>query len=159
MRIKHHQALAFSLVEMALALGIGGLCLSSIMGLMPVGILSNQASVEQTTAASIIKTVVADLRTTANSAQMQSPKYHFTPDKLSVTVPQTIFLDASGAPVDDSSKSRYRVSVGFTPPATGQKTATMVRVLVSWPSVADRDSSEWPKNYAGSCEAFTSLMR
>lgn len=42
---------AFSLVEVTLALGVTGFCLIAILGLIPVGISSNQAASEQTSTA------------------------------------------------------------------------------------------------------------
>lgn len=54
---------AFTLVEVSLALGVASFCLLSIVGLLPVGLTSNQASIEQTMAVNISSAIVSDLRT------------------------------------------------------------------------------------------------
>ena len=53
---------AFSLVEVTLALGIAAFCLIAVLGLLPTGLKTQQASIQQTTANQIISTIFADLR-------------------------------------------------------------------------------------------------
>jgi len=162
----------FSLVEVALALGVAGFCLSAIVGLMPVGMKSNQCSIEQTAAASIARAVTADLRATAKEVLSQSPGFHFTlPDNNSsgAMAPLIVFLDENGnlAPGNPDSAviksgthaSKYRVSVGFISPGAGQRTALMARILVTWPAFADQTPSGWPSNYSGFYETFVSMVR
>jgi uncharacterized protein (TIGR02598 family) len=48
----------------ALALGVAGFCLIAILGLLPTGLKTNQASTRQTTANGIQCSIVADLRAT-----------------------------------------------------------------------------------------------
>jgi len=55
---------AFSLVEVALALGVAALSMLVIFSLLPIGLQTNQRSLEQTTSADILSAVVADLRAT-----------------------------------------------------------------------------------------------
>lgn len=52
---------AFTLVEIALALGIIGFALLSVLALLPLGMRNNQVSKEETQAAGILTTLVADL--------------------------------------------------------------------------------------------------
>src|SRR5438132_7726536 len=52
----------FSLVEVVLALGVAAICLIAVMGLLPVAIKVQQASVQQTKANGIISQVASDLR-------------------------------------------------------------------------------------------------
>jgi Tfp pilus assembly protein PilV len=163
MKIKNHHFSGFSLVEIAVALGIAGFCLSSIIGLLPIGIRSNQSSIEQTTAASIAKAIVADLRAKGPNSQ-KSPTYNLVLPLAGTTTNgafQTIYLSdtsfSHSLVTSGAFPSRYRVSVGALPPAGGQRTATPVRVLVTWPAMADRDPAAWPTNYSGSYETFTIL--
>src|SRR5713226_5394026 len=53
---------AFSLVEVALALGVAAFCLIAVLGLLPTSLKTQQASVQQTTANQIISTIFSDLR-------------------------------------------------------------------------------------------------
>src|SRR5947208_6788482 len=52
---------AFSLVEVTLALGVAAFCLIAVLGLLPTGLKTQQASIQQTTANTICSQVVADL--------------------------------------------------------------------------------------------------
>ena len=67
----------FSLVEVTLALGVAAFCLIALLGLLPLGMQTNQSAVSQTAAASILSSVVADLRATARS-NPTSPQYDIT---------------------------------------------------------------------------------
>ena len=172
MKIPKTAARAFTLIEVTLALGVAGFCLTTIMGLLSVGLSSNQASSEQTVSASIAKAVMADLRTTP-AVTGTSSRFGFTVPGSGVSLsgsavtaagkPQVLFLDAdsSGAyaghgPV--AGKSLYRVTVAFYP-AASQMTAAGVRILVTWPALADSGTNSWPVNFTGSCEVLTALDR
>lgn len=174
---------AFSLVEVALALGVAAFCLLAIFGLLPTGMNSNQASVQQTVAAGIASEVVADLRSTpvtASTSGTTSPRFGFSipayngvstmpPNKPNAN--NTKFFAAGGgvvgANLTSGTTAMYRATVGFLPPApssTGtNRTATMARILVTWPAVADQGSAvkaaDWPVNYTGSFETITALDR
>src|SRR2546430_17019280 len=56
---------AFSLVEVAFAIGVAGFSLLVILGMLPVSLKTNQASTQQTNANGIISQVAADLRAAA----------------------------------------------------------------------------------------------
>src|SRR6266542_3377646 len=57
-----HETAAFSLVEVTLAIGIAAFCLIAVLGLLPVALTIQQASIQQTTATAILSTTAADLR-------------------------------------------------------------------------------------------------
>ena len=159
----------FSLVEVALALGIAAFALVAIMGLIPVGLNSNQASSEQTVAAGLAAGIAVDLRTTPVAvppATKTSLRYLVSfPPSGSVT--HTLFLkedgSAAGAPdtnADPSQDPRYRATLFVTAPtAATQKAATLVRILVTWPAMADPQASVTPVKYSGSYEVLTALNR
>jgi uncharacterized protein (TIGR02598 family) len=164
----------FSLVEVTLALGVAGFCLTTLLSLLPLGLTSNQTSLEQTTAGNIGAAIVADLRCAQPLATGTSPRFGFnipgaesSPPTISSN-PQTIYLTANGSatgavgsnPVSSGTAvSVYRATVGFAPPSGGQRTATVVRLLITWPALADSNPSQWPANYTGSYEADTTLDR
>ncbi|XHR28345.1 MAG: hypothetical protein ACFUZC_20800 [Chthoniobacteraceae bacterium] len=171
--MKTHQQSGFSLVEVAMALGVAGFCLSSIVALLPVGIENTRSSIEQTAAASIAREVSADLRLAVSGTKQVSPLFQFrvpqSGESASGNTPQTVYLDQSGVPAaggvgsgpvaGGSTFSRYRVSVGFTPPNAGERTATAVRILVTWPALGDTNPAAWPTQYSGSFETWVSLKQ
>src|SRR6266498_1552328 len=53
---------AFSLVEITLAIGVAAFCLITVLGLLPIALKTQQASVQQTTATEILSQAAADLR-------------------------------------------------------------------------------------------------
>ena len=141
---------AFSLVEVALALGIAGFCLVGVVALLPIGLNTTQAAFSQGTAADIITHVLADLRAipasvppggTTNSAEYSIPIPASAASGSSTT--QTLYFgnslqQFSFAP--QSGASRYRLTVTFLP-STGDRTATFVTLQVTWPATLDPASS------------------
>ncbi len=164
-----HSTSAFSLVEVALALGVAVFALAAIIGLLPIGLSSNQASVEQTTAAALATSVVTDLQATP----VEIPAVVKTSPRFQISLPasgsatHTLFLREDGsaagsvdANADPAQDPRYRVTLVVTAPsAPTQKTATTVRVLITWPALADAVAGTTPSKYAGSYEFVTALNR
>lgn len=173
MKVKSWNSPAFSLVEVTLALGVATFCLIAILGLLPVGINSNQASIEQTAAASLARALVADLRATPKTnppTDQTSPEYQIVIPAAG-TATRTIFLRQDGMAaasegVDAASNAspnlnpRYRATLVFVAPEdTSQKIATTVRILITWPAMADKTANASPDRYAGSYETLTALYR
>ena len=159
-----HSCNGFSLVEVALALGIMTFCLVPLMALMPVGLSSNQTAIEQTAAGNIATSIANDLLSTPCTSGT-SNRFGFNMAASGGT-PQTLFFgeDASptGAIGSDAStvagiSSRYRVSVNLYP--SRQRRSTMVRVLVTWPAFADRSGNGLPINFSGSFDTVIALNR
>jgi len=176
MNRSHRYNAGFSLVEVALALGLATYCLVAVSGLLSVGITSGQTSNQQTAAANLVKSVVADLHVapaTVGSGFTKSPQFGFeipAPGQGG-TVPsiQTVYFSeaasATGAmgsapATGVADGARYRVTLAFNPPSSSAgRAGTSVRVLVTWPAVADQKPLEWPSRYAGSFEVVTALDR
>ena len=163
--MKRQTCSAFSLVEVALALGIGGICLLAIVALLPMGINSSQTSVNQTTATGIATAIVADLRATvaANKTTTlpQSRVFHVPWPFLGST---TLFLDQTGQLSGEANQDasaildpppKYRATVSFA--VSGGKNATVTRLLITWPALADPAAASTPFNYTGSYEVTTAL--
>lgn len=177
MKVIHHRRYAFSLIEVTLALGVAVYSLLAVFGLLSVGVNTDQASVQQTTGANLVKAIVADLRAApANSSPdgfSKTPQFGFqipSPGQAgSASSPQTVYLTdggsatgpaASAPSTTANSVSKYRVSVAFIPPASSpSRMGTSVRVLLTWPASADRDPNAWPSHYTGSIEIVTTLDR
>ena len=159
----------FTLVEVTLALGVAGFCLLSVFGLLPVGLASSQISLNQTVAANITSAIQTDLNCAQPLGSGTSPHFGFSiPAAGSTASLETIYLTSDGiaTPVAASptatgtAASRYRATLWFTSPASaGQRTATNVRVLITWPALADSAPASAPQYYTGSYEADTTLNR
>src|SRR4029077_12283131 len=68
MKPPRRESAGFSLVEVALALGVAAVCLLVLMGLLPTGIKTQQSSTQQTRANQIISAICAVL-----SAEIRLP--------------------------------------------------------------------------------------
>ena len=162
-------ARAFTLIEVTLALGVAGFCLVTVFGLLPVGLTSSQASLEQTTAGNISSAILSDLRCAQPLVAQASPRLGLPiPAADTANSVHTIYVDSGGnaTAVDTSpvtsgpSVSRYRATIQFFPPQTATpRNATAVRILITWPALADPNYQSTPTNYTGSYEADTTLDR
>ena len=153
----------FSLVEVVIAIGVAAFCLIPLSGLLLVGTHANQNSSQQTAAVNIGMAVVADLQATPTTTA-KSPYYQITISTAASATPTTLYVDENGQAANPSNTlaatSRYRVSLGFTPPpAAAPRASTLVRVMVTWPAQADPTPALWPTAYTGSWETITSLDR
>ena len=155
---------AFSLVEVTLALGIAAFCLVGIMALLPTSLTTNQITVQQTVDTNLVRAIAADLRATPITSST-SPRYGITiPATGSAT--HTIFLQDDGtagaqdADAVPSQSPKYRATITFAAPTNiSQKTATGVRILLTWPALADPVASATPSKYTGVYEVYTALNR
>jgi len=157
------------LVEVALALAITTFCLVAVFGLLPVGLNSNQASIEQTAAANIARSIIADLRSTpASTTGTSSSLYGIsipavgTAGTMTASPAKILFFYSDGSSsttaITSGLATRYRVDIGFAPPASGKST-TAVRLVISWPALANQNTSTWPKTFSGCYETVTALDR
>src|SRR2546423_1776372 len=132
----------FSLVEVALALGIAGFCLIALMGLLPMGIKTNQTSFSQTAAATILSDVVADMRAAGKNAT--SAQYQIT-----FGTRKDLYFDSEGGfNTALQTNSRYRLVVTFPVLGTNPTFAICANVKISWPAVIDPSTTT--KTPAGS---------
>jgi uncharacterized protein (TIGR02598 family) len=142
----------FSLVEVTLALGIAAFCLITLLGLLPLGMETNQSAVSQTAAASVLSSVVADLRATAK-ASPTSPQYDIT-----FGIAKLLYVDDQGravTPTDPNAAPRYRVMITFPASPEGLFAPTFVRLKITWPALADPETTP----PAGFVETFAALDR
>jgi type II secretory pathway pseudopilin PulG len=164
---------AFTLIEVTLALGVAGFCLVSVFGLLPVGLMSNQASLEQTAAANIATGILSDLNCAQPLGTSMTPHYGISIPATGTTSASgtgtTLYLAADGSAsatghivVTGTAVSRYCATIGFYPPAAGQRNSTAVRILITWPAGSNATPAAWPSwptTYSGSYEADTTLDR
>ena len=149
---QERQSGGFSLVEATLALGVAAFCLLTLFGLLPLGLQTNQSSISQTTAASVLSSIVADLRAT--------PKTSATSVQYVITfgVAKVLYLDAEGravSPTNPTAIPRYRVAITFPSNPGGSGPPTFVCLRLSWPAAVD-PATNIP---AGLVETFTAIDR
>jgi uncharacterized protein (TIGR02598 family) len=160
---------AFSLIEVTLALGVAAFCLVTVFGLLPIGINSNQISIQQTSAANLAKGIVSDMRATEMSTPVATTSAIYKipmPVAASGTSTATLYLRDDGSTgttavnhnADPTQNPRYRATLFFNPPASG-RASTPVRILVTWPALADPTWSSTPAAYTGYYETITTLDR
>ena len=141
MKISRLHPAAFSLVEVALALGVASFALVAIFGLLPVGINTNNSSVAQSLAANLATEIISDMRQAPSAAaiaasggtlQPMSPRFGI--NVAGGTAATIFYMDQSGTKQTSLLNASYNVTVSLQAPATGQKTATYGTVQISWPA-------------------------
>ena len=180
MNRRHHQrpAAAFSLVEVALALGLAAFCLVSLFGLLPIGINNNHVSIEQSAAAGIGAALAADMRNTAlppapSTTDQTTPYYGLTipanpASTMSSAATHFIYLRQDGSragaqdqALDPTQNPRYRATIYYTSSGTvasggpAPKNAVQARVLITWPPQASPTAG----TAAGAFETITTVPR
>ena len=113
----------FSLVELALALGVVSFVMIALFGLLPTGLNTNDAAVQETGAVNVLAAVEADLRATPNSTTSVASS------QFAITIPSgspspsttfaTLYIASGGNTVTTSAGAHYQLSIWMTPPATG----------------------------------------
>jgi uncharacterized protein (TIGR02598 family) len=149
---------AFSLVEVTLALGVAAVSLLVIFSLLPIGLQTNQRSVEQAASVEILSAVAADLRATPVTNPRGSAT---TSTQFGIPIPAagsagstTLFFNTAGQrSTSQQSDSRYHVTITFVANGGSTKTATFAILKVTWPAAAAE------ANALGSAEMFTAFDR
>ena len=147
-----HFFAGFSLVEVTLALGVTAFCLIALFGLLPLGVQINQSSMSQTAAASLLSSIIADLRA--------APKTSLTSWQYDITfgTAKLLYFDGEGrsvAPTDPNVSPRYRVTITFPASPAGAFAPTFVSLKVTWPALVDPATTA----PAGFVETFAALDR
>jgi len=152
MRRRIHFLAGFSLVEVTLALGVAAFCLLALFGLLPVGLQANQNSISQTAAASVLSSIIADLRAT--------PKTSLTSSQYDITfgAEKSLYFDGEGravAPMDPNATPRYRVTINFPASPAGSFAPTFASLKLTWPALVDPATT----TPAGLVETFAAFDR
>jgi len=159
----------FSLAESTLALGVAAFCLIAVLGMLPAGLKTQQASVQQTTANEIMSAILADLRADVRLPPGQASKEHSQGLGLNghwaaVARPDTLFFTneakqtgsvtqgpAPPAPAD----AAFRAKITYYAPPTPGYTTSLADIAVSWPAQVDPTTGV----PAGSVETFIAVNR
>jgi len=131
----------FSLVEVTLALGVAAFCLIAVLGLLPASLKTQQASIEQTTANSIISQIYSDLRADLRlppglashetDGGFQPPLHGHWLQRLT---PDTLYFTQEGKPVNSGQDTAvFKATITYNPlPPTGN--TSLASITVSWPA-------------------------
>jgi uncharacterized protein (TIGR02598 family) len=162
---RYSQQHGFSLTELVLSLGIASFCLLTIVGAFPIGLQNVQQSNRQDEMVNLESKVIQDIASTPQTASTSNsplfglcvPPSGGTPN---IDIPQSVYIDGCGVPTSgpQDPTSIYRVSVGFGPPASGLKSATTVRVMITFPALGDTTAG-WPTNYATIVQTMAAINR
>ena len=145
-----HFSAGFSLVEVTLAVGIATFCLIALFGLLPLGLQTNQNAISQTAAASVLSSVVADLRATPKS-NPTSPLYEVT-----FGTAKLLYFDGEGrsvSPTDPNANPRYRLTITFPAGPAGALAPTFASLKITWPALADPGTTP-PMGFVETFAAF-----
>ena len=158
MRPPVRQIAGFSLVEVALALGVAALCLLVLSGLLPIGLKTQKSSIQQTTANQIVSSISAVLRADARLPPGQANKVcpPGTPDP---NVPcnygalhghwaeaghiETLYFTDGGYQTGrantSSAEAVFRASITYRAPPS--ETTGLATIRVTWPASLDPNSA------------------
>jgi uncharacterized protein (TIGR02598 family) len=155
---------SFSLVEVTLALGVAAFCLIAVLGMLPVGLKTQQASVQQTTANAIISQISADLRADIRLPPGQASKeseqgFSLHGHWVAVGTPDTLYFTNDGKQTGSVNGSApadavFRATITYIFPPTD--TTSLANITVSWPARVDPATGGVP---AGSVQTFIATNR
>jgi Tfp pilus assembly protein PilV len=159
MKHRSRASRAFSLVEVAFALGVAAFCFVAVLGMLPVGLKTQQGSVSQTKANAIILQITADLRADVRLPPGQASKadqFGLNGHWLAQAQPDTLYFtndvkQTTAASTTDPAVFRATITYLFPPTAT----TSIAKISVSWPAQVN-PATAVP---AGSAEAFVAVNR
>ena len=151
---------SFSLVEVTLALGVTGFCLIAAIGLLPVGVQTNQRATSQTAATSIMANVIADMRATPNPPSISTSVQY----RIAFLTAKTLYFDSGGRCSTDSAGSIKPDGSSWSPPI---QTRYQLNLTFPWTSGLTYGADlkvTWPAaatvaNAGGSTEIFAAFDR
>jgi len=145
-RADHQPSRGFSLIEVALALGIAAFVLMVLLGMLPIGLTNHQNAERETLATSILSTVVTDLK---NSATNQPTIIlGLTPNPLAAATANatTNYFAENEQLVSQAANALCRVEIRAAAPGTHGRD---LHVRVAWPAAAPSGQE------SGSVETYT----
>jgi|GEM_PF-986333 Tfp pilus assembly protein PilV len=138
----------FSLIEVALAVGLIGFCLVALLGLLQVGLQQERASIDQTQATHVLDAVKDSLRGRLRLPEGEAP----VEDRFGLQIPaspgaapvtQIFVVNESGEPVSVDEPNAYvvRCEVRASNGAEGVFKPWHARITVAWPGAAEFQGS------------------
>lgn len=128
---RYRNALAFSLVEVTLAIGLTAFCLTSLVGLFGVGLQASRQSTDDTTLSAAAVRLASGMAVSA--------------DFFSATDVVTGYCDADGVVTDKTANRLYQYTItkipGTSTPPGLPDSLTRAKVTFSWPVPANKYSN------------------
>jgi len=153
---------AFSLIEVVISMGILSFCMVLLLGLLPVGIKTNELTSEETKALNLMTAIVSDLKYTpvgeSQSSIFKLPAPPFAPDVTRAETNSVYFNEGWKPHIGTSPQpdSRFHVSWWYhrlPSPETGEPVEGIIRI--SWPARPNDKNSRWD----ASTEVFVSYIK
>lgn len=122
---------AFTLAEVAFAIGLLGFCLVSIMALLPTGLASYRDSIETTHHTRITQSI---------RSQLQALPYTELPKTLAIT-----YDESAGRTEDTGAPARYAVEAALVQPTSlpgGGSLQSMARVEITITNLVTRSTTK-----------------
>jgi len=147
-KFRHRGVVAFSLVEVTLAIGVFSFCLISLVGLMPVGLTAVKSAHEEAAAVNCLSYLATSIRKAG--ADVSGTNYVALgcfSNSLSWSLGGSDFattlspLSMGGTPAATGFDQRLVARVEIHPPA-GPATPGSARISVAWPQ-----SATWTTNW------------
>ena len=160
---------AFTLVEIVLALAIAVFTISSFMVLVPMGLNANRKAYDDIQALNLMSAIDADLRNTrpTNSkggAVTASRLFGISPlPALAGDASYTYFFSADWAALPSAGqghRATHRLTIDYTRVPEAMSFAPVeARLRLSWPASLNPDESDQAKNIQGVYEIYTAFPR
>jgi uncharacterized protein (TIGR02598 family) len=165
---RYSHSLAFSLIEVTLALGIAAFCLLTLFALIPVTLKTQQASIQQTTANTVASQVVADLSAALRLPPgQQSKQFNLHGHWAEALTPDLLYFAKDGTFVPGSTNQRpppptavFLAAVTYLQPPT--ETTSLADVTVGWPAAGIPVNVDGQPDFskgAGKVETFAAINR
>jgi type II secretory pathway pseudopilin PulG len=163
-KLRIRPVVAFSLVEITLALGVAAFCLLAVLGLFAAGFQTQQASIQQTTANQILSQVASSLRAAVRyppglAQQLQDPDKTLHGHWLQAGTPDTLYYTNEGiqtggiSPGAPPADAVFRLILTYLLPPT--ETTSMANIEVTWPAQVDPTTG----TPAGKVQTFIAVNR
>ena len=168
MKPPSHKVAAFSLVEITLALGVAAFALVAVLGMLPVSLKTQQASVRQTTANQIVSQILSDLRADLRlppglASHEDDTGFHLHGHWANLLAPDTLYFVTDGTFIPNSTNltspppdAVFRAKITYYAPPTEGYTTSLANIIVTWPARVDPAQGGVP---AGSVTTFVAVNR
>ena len=144
----------FSLIEVVIAIGICSFCMIAMLGLLPVALKSVQTTTQQTAAATILKSISMDLRSTVSGSNLSPSLGIPLPawNTQNVATNKTLYFDENGTLYSSSSSANVRYAATLML-SNSNVFVTIAQIRVYWPASAATT------NALGAVETVASIPR
>jgi uncharacterized protein (TIGR02598 family) len=131
---------AFTLVEVVLALGIASFAILTMIALLPVAISSTNDSLDESVALNVMSGIIADRKSSPFAAPSQTYAISALTTGMSA-ITNTFGITDSGTSTNTLTQARFRVDCAITPPPSGTTAPYLSLIRISWPAAAAKPTA------------------